>query len=374
MPITPSRPRALAAAAVALFLLFAGPAVASPDVARPGSHSSSSKKDESGLSTYLIIGGGAAVLLILGGLAVVVMRGEPGEKKKKSRVKATEHQVDNYRLVNLMCTGQTSQVWEAAEQASGRHFALKNLLEEHAKVAEQRRYLFHEYDVGKQIVHPKVIKMLDLVRDPVHPYLIMEFFPSTNLKQRLMRKDPFVREHFKEIVEQAATGLAYMHSRGWVHRDVKPDNILVAASGEVRIIDFAIAQRLAKKRKGLFGRKKKVGKAQGTRSYMSPEQIRAEALDGRADIYSFGVTIYEMLTFRPPFRAASGEELLKKQLFEKPESPAVHNPEVSKEMADLVMSMLAKDPEGRPRDFSDFLIRFRGIKPFKAAAKKKAEG
>jgi serine/threonine protein kinase len=328
-------------------------------------------RQEEGNINWLLIGGGVVVLGILAGIVVVVMRSQPGEKKHKTRVKATETQVDNYRLVNLMMTGQTSQVWDASETTSGRHFALKMLLPEHAKSAEQRRYLFHEAEVGRKITHPQIIKMLELIRDPVHPYLLMEFFPSTNLKLRLMRKDPLIHENLREIVEQTATGLAFMHAKGWVHRDVKPDNILVNARAEVRIIDFALAQRRQSRKSGLFGLKKKKGKAQGTRSYMSPEQIRGEPLDERADIYSFGITLYELLTFRPPFRASSGEELLKKQMFEKPAPPSSYNPDVTKEMSDLVMSMLSKQPEGRPRDFSDLLVKFRGVRVFKTAPVRK---
>ena len=130
----------------------------------------------------------------------------------------------------------------------------------------------------------------------------MEYFPAGNLKVRIMRKElDFLREKGQDILKQAATGLAFMNAKGWVHRDVKPDNILVASSGDVRIIDFALAQRIPT---GLVQVLLAQGKTQGTRSYMSPEQIRGQPLDGRADIYSFGAMCYEMVTGRPPFRAA----------------------------------------------------------------------
>src|SRR5436190_23821215 len=138
----------------------------------------------------------------------------------------------------------------------------------------------------------------------------MEFFPSSNVKLRIMRKDPLVKEKCRSIIEQAATALAFMNDKGWVHRDVKPDNILVNSIGEVRLIDFALAQRVSKG--GGFSLFRKRQKAQGTRSYMSPEQIRGDPLDGRADVYSFGATLYEFLTGRPPFRADSPQILLQK--------------------------------------------------------------
>jgi serine/threonine protein kinase len=357
-------------AAAAALLLFAAPAV---QAASPHSLLAQYYRQRESDNTWIWIVVGIAALGAVG-IVLYMKRGQGSASgRKKGRVQIGDQQIDTYRLLNLMMTGQTSQVWESTELSSGRHFAIKMLLPEHASSAMQRHYLFHEYQVGKQVTHPKIIKMLDLRKDPEHPYVIMEFFPSTNLKLRLMHKDPFVREHLKEIIEQTATALAYMHSKGWVHRDVKPDNVLVASSGEVRLIDFALAQRVRKRKKNLFGRMKKSGRAQGTRSYMSPEQIRAEALDARADVYSLGITLYELLTYRPPFRAASAQDLLVKQLFEEPASPVQYNPDIAPEMADLVLKMLKKKPEDRPPDMEAFLMQFRKIPIFKPAALKKAE-
>jgi serine/threonine-protein kinase len=356
------------AAAVVLTLFAASAARAAYGYSILGQYYARRESD----NTWMWIVGGAG--LAAAGIAFYMKRGQVSlGGRRKGRVTVGDQQIDTYRLLNLMMTGQTSQVWESTELSSGRHFAIKMLLPEHARSPMQRHYLFHEYHVGKQVTHPKIIKMLDLRRDPEHPYVIMEFFPSTNLKLRLMHKDSFVRENLKEIVEQTAGALAYMHSKRWVHRDVKPDNILVASSGEVRLIDFALAQRMRKRKKNLFGRMKKSGRAQGTRSYMSPEQIRAEALDARADVYSLGITIYELLTYRPPFRAASANDLLVKQLFEKPASPVQYNPDIAPEMAELVLQMIEKKPEDRPRDMEAFLLQFRKIPIFKTAAVKKAE-
>jgi serine/threonine-protein kinase len=317
-------------------------------------------------TNWLLIGGiGFSVLLIVG-IGLVLFSGEKkGEKRRAGGVKVTETQIDDYRLINLMMTGQTSQVWEVAELGSGRHFALKMLLPEHAHSLQQRHFLFHEGEVGRDVVHPKIIKMLTVIKDSKHPYLIMEFFPSVNLKLRLMHKEEAIKEHLQGIIEQTATALAYMHERGWVHRDVKPDNILMNSAGDIRMIDFALAQRISKKRKF------RKGKVMGTRSYMSPEQIRGEGLDPRADLYSFGITIYELMTFRPPFRASNAQELLSKQILEKPTPPQIYNPEISDEMSDLIMRMLSKKREDRPLDFHTFLAKFRGMRLFKASAPKK---
>jgi serine/threonine protein kinase len=278
-----------------------------------------------------------------------------------------EEIIGGYRLVNLLMTGQTSQVWEVVEVSSGRHFALKMLLPEHAQRAEQRRLLLHEAEVGKLLTHPNIIRIVHIGRNPHHPYYVMEYFPAGSLKLRILRKQmDWVWERAHSILKQAATALAYMNASGWVHRDVKPDNFLVNHAGELRLIDFALAIRIQKP--SLFTwllRRFRQPQIQGTRSYMSPEQIRGEPLDGRADIYSYGASAYEIVTGRTPFRAGTGRELLLKHLTEKPPSPRVYNPEVTEEFANLVLRMLAKKREDRPRDFHEVLMALRGMRIFK---------
>jgi serine/threonine-protein kinase len=296
-----------------------------------------------------------------------------GKQNKGQRLQVTENQIGPYRLQNLLATGHTSQVWEVVEVVSNRHFAMKLLLPENVHSALHRRLLFHEAEVGKILAHANVIRISTVMRDKEHPFFIMEFFPSGSLKMRIMRKEfDFIREKAHDIFKQTATGLAYMNASGWVHRDIKPENILVNSAGEVRIIDFAIAQRL-RKGKGFGKRFGRRGTTQGTRTYMSPEQIRGEGLDARADIYSFGVMAYEVVTGRPPFRGGTPEDLLNKHLYEKPTPPHNYNPEVTKEFSELIMRMLAKKREERPRDFHEVLMQFRNLKVFKTQAAKKEE-
>jgi serine/threonine protein kinase len=277
-----------------------------------------------------------------------------------------EEIIGGYRLLNLMMTGQTSQVWECVEVSSHRHFAMKLLLPEHATKGELRSLLLHEASVGKKMTHPNVIRIVTVNESSKNPYFVMEFFPGGSLKTRLMRKQTdFIREHAHNIFRQAATAFAYMNASGWVHRDVKPDNMLVNSAGELKVIDFALAKRVGKK-PGFFGKLfRRKGKVQGTRSYMSPEQIRGETLDGRADIYSFGASCFELVTGRPPFRGESNQALLAKHCAEKPVTPCVYNADVTQEFADLVLRMLGKKREERPRDFHEVLMKLRTIKVFK---------
>jgi serine/threonine protein kinase len=307
--------------------------------------------------------GGAGLFLT----TVVILVYRSQRNKVEEHAPVLSDVLGGYRLANLMMTGQTSQVWECVEVSSGRHFAIKMLLPEKVHDPVHRGLLFHEAEVGIDMAHPNVIKIIKLIKDKHHPHFIMEYFPAGNLKLRIMHKKwDFIKEHAHDIFKQTATALAYMNASGWVHRDVKPDNIMVNSAGDVRLIDFALAQRIS--RGGLFGRK---GKAAGTRSYMSPEQIRGQGLDARADIYSFGASAYEVITGRPPFRAATPADLLTKHMTEKPVSPQVYNTDVTDEFAALVLRMLAKRKEERPKDFHEVLMKLRTIQVFKTPTAQK---
>jgi serine/threonine protein kinase len=274
--------------------------------------------------------------------------------------------VGGYRLRSLLATGQSSQVWEVVELTSSRHFAMKTLLPEASKDRTQRNMLHHEYNVGQKLAHANVIKIVKFSAEPKKPiYMIMEFFPAGSMKFRIINKQvDFIKQFGLSIIKQMATALAYMNSSGWVHRDVKPDNMLVNSLGEARLIDFAISQRL--KKSGFFAKLfRRRGKVVGTRSYMSPEQIRGEDLDARADVYSFGASLYEIVCFRPPFRGATSQDLLNKHLLEKPLTPQAHNPEVTDDFARFVLDMLAKKKEDRPNNFHEILMRLKNISVFK---------
>jgi eukaryotic-like serine/threonine-protein kinase len=266
--------------------------------------------------------------------------------------------IGGYRLRRLLQTGQVSQVFEVVEPSSNRHFAMKLLLPEAANKTEVRTNLFHEAEVGIKMRHENVIRIVKVNRTKEAPHFIMEFFPSGSMRNRILQKDwKFIKENVRKIFKGAATGLAYMHANGWVHCDVKADNLLVNQLGDVRIIDFAISKKIVKGLARLFSRRAK--KAQGTMSFMSPEQIRGEWLDGRADIYSLGATMYELLTGRPPFRGQSGQDLLNKHIRDKPDSPVVYNKELTDEMGKMILKMLAKKKEDRFPSCHEVLMTLR---------------
>ena len=277
-----------------------------------------------------------------------------------------EDVIGGYKLVNCMHSGQTSQVWEVVEAASARHFTMKILLPEKVDDSDARKQIKHEAYVGKQLAHPNIIKIVAVGTEHKAPYYVMEYFPAGSLKIRLIRKQfDFIRERIHSILKQAAIGLAYMNASGWVHRDVKPDNMLVNSAGELRLIDFALALKIEKVGgflSRLFRRKPIV---QGTYSYMSPEQIRGEPLDSRADIYSYAAAAFELTTQRPPFRGSTMSELLQKQISEKAPSPQLFNADLTDEFSNLVVKCLSKKREGRPETFHEVLKALNALRVYK---------
>ncbi len=201
----------------------------------------------------------------------------------------------------------------------------------------------------------------------------MEWFPAPNLKKRIRTKEdreklfPFL----PTIVEQAAEGLGWMHGKGWVHRDIKPENFLVNDTGQVKLIDFGLAQRPSGWLAKLLPMKPKI---QGTPSYMSPEQIRCGALDQRADVYSFGCVLYELVAGAPPYTGSTQEELFGKHLKSAMPPLEAADSNVTADFANLVRRCLSKDPAGRPASAQEVLEEFRKMRMYRVFPRRSGTG
>jgi eukaryotic-like serine/threonine-protein kinase len=275
----------------------------------------------------------------------------------------SDDRIGGYRYVRTIHPGATSVVMEVLQESTQRRFALKQLLASRAQDADDCKAFMHEAKLGLELRHANLIRVYEFVKDPVQPYFVMELFTGYHLKMPIARPSmyPLPKKQLHRIIEQAASALAYMNDRGWVHRDVKPENILYNKSGEVRVIDYALARRMAVGFLKMF--EGKIPR-QGTKTYMAPEQIRCESPAPAADIYSFGITCYELACGRPPFRANSSQELLDKHLNERPLPITSHNPLVTPEFNDLVMKMIQKRPADRYESFHEIMTRFRTIRIF----------
>ncbi len=259
--------------------------------------------------------------------------------------------VGPYRMFHLIRVGATYEIWAVQPLGESASYAMKWLPPGEKYSRQAANDLKHEYNVGKALEHKSIIKTYDYGTCKDGAYLTMELFKTPSLKQQI--SEGYERLHFRleEILTGAALALEHMHKQGWAHRDVKPDNYLVNEDNEVRLIDFTIARKIPKGLSKMFGSKAPV---QGTYSYMSPEQIRGKEVDARADIYSFGCMIYELMTGKLPFTASSSDELLNKHLKTRPPELSMLQKNIKPEFGKLVHRMLAKDPNDRPETLMEF--------------------
>lgn len=269
-----------------------------------------------------------------------------------------------YRLTRLIRVGNSCAVWEAAKDGTDERFALKVLRQELRGDREELGYLKHEFEVGSKLKHPNVIRIHEFNLDKQTPFLVLELYSEKNMKQALRTGVDRYAYYVPTIVEGTAQALYHLHESGWAHCDIKPDNLLVSEQGEIKLIDFTIADKLGFR---LFGRKRAI---RGTRSYMSPEQIRGKGLDARSDVYSFGCVLFELLSGKAPFTGSTPNELLEKHLSASIPSVQVHNSNVTPEGANLIKKMMAKKIGDRPGSMWEFLKEFRTVRLFKKAPKK----
>jgi serine/threonine protein kinase len=261
-------------------------------------------------------------------------------------------------LVQQVGVGKHCQIWEATTKAGDR-VALKVIVQSMAADPAQRQYLEHELKVVKSLDHPTIIRIDRLSEEGGLPHLVMEYFPHPNLKTQIQAGVERLAARLHRLVTEIALALDHVHARGWVHRDVKPENVLAAPDGQVKLIDFAIAAKASGFLGRLLGSKTP---PQGSPSYMSPEQIRGQALDARSDIYSYGCVLFELLAGRPPYTGGTTNEILNKHV--QSPVPAVDklNPNATSAAAKLIRQLLAKQPSERPKSMREVLGQLRAVR------------
>lgn len=277
---------------------------------------------------------------------------------------AENETIDDYELVNCIATGNATQVWEVKKAGATQPLAMKILLPEAFKDPELKKALKHEATVGKSLEHPNIIRILELKMTRKHAYFIMEFFRGANLKGMIRNEKPQVQAKAKRLMECLSQALAFMHDKNWIHKDVKPDNVLLTKGGEVRLIDFSLASRPGNPVAHALTKKANVV-IQGTRTYLAPELIRRERLTTSADMYSLGVMFYEILTGVPPFRTANPNDLLMMHVRDKPAPPTFVDSNITPEAEQLCLKMLAKQPKDRPANMHEVFAEVRSLNLYK---------
>ncbi|MBV8878743.1 MAG: serine/threonine protein kinase [Planctomycetaceae bacterium] len=255
--------------------------------------------------------------------------------------------IQGYLVIEKIKEGSVGPVWRV-QNSKHEVFAVKQMSARNAADPDQVRRFEKEVALTRKLAPPAILRVYErLDCDP--PAFRMQYFDSENLKYSLWNAPERVVGHEFRILRQVGEALAYLHARGIVHRDVKPENVLVNVRQEARLIDFSLAQskmdRLLQ-----FGKR-----VDGTPLYMAPEQIRGEKCDPRADVYSFGVMTYELLTRRPPFLGTTQDAILDKHLKEAPPPLRAWVPTLSPDLEALVLKALAKKREERWPDLATLL-------------------
>jgi serine/threonine protein kinase len=277
-----------------------------------------------------------------------------------------------FQLLRLIRTGTTTQIWEALRTGEKNRIALKVLMKNFVKDKGEIAQLKHEALVGTSLKHPNVIRIFGYHDEQGIPLVAMELCKSKNLKIEMRDRPTAMLPVLSPIIRNCAKGLEYLHSQGWVHCDIKPDNFLADEEGDVKLIDFSIAMK--SKKPGGIGALLGLGKTKnirGTKSYMAPEQIRQQYPDVRSDVYGFGCMLFELLSGKAPYTANTPDELLQKHLTA-PLPTLESCSDASIEFVELVKRMIAKKPERRVQSMGEFLATFEQIQIFRTG--KRPEG
>ncbi|HIF01405.1 MAG TPA: serine/threonine protein kinase [Fuerstia sp.] len=270
--------------------------------------------------------------------------------------------VGKYEMRNCVAAGTSTQIWEVVETGTAMQLAMKMMLNDARKDPVEKAVLKHEFKVGKSLEHPAFLQFRELEMNRDHAFIIMDFFRSPSLKTHITSNLPAIQSVFPKLAESLVQAFQYMHETGWLHRDIKPDNILVNKAGEVRVIDFSLSSKIkGTVSKLLFGKQKSI---QGTRTYIAPETILKKAPTEQTDMYSLGVSFFEVLTGQPPFAGDSPSALLKKHLGEDVVPPSIYNENVTKELDRIILRMLEKKPAKRYANMQELASAFRTVNFF----------
>lgn len=250
--------------------------------------------------------------------------------------------LDRFRLGEELGTGAMAAVFRAHDQITGQTVALKALFPHLADHAVVRRRFLREVSAAQRIVHPNVARVYAFHEDEHGiPFAVMELFDGTDLKQRLTVGGRLSSAATLAIAMQMAAGLGAAHERGVIHRDVKPHNVLLSESGDIRIVDFGLAAV-----EGLAGLTTR-SMVLGTPEYLAPEVVLSSFVDARADVYGMGVTLFECLTGTLPFVAGTPYELLRRKTEADAPRPSTLVAGVEARLDEAVWRAMARRPEDR---------------------------
>jgi eukaryotic-like serine/threonine-protein kinase len=274
--------------------------------------------------------------------------------------------LSHYSILRKLGAGGMGEVYLAQDNTLNRKVAIKFLSQDSVVGEQARKRLVREAKAAAALDHPHICGVHEVGEEAGYSFIVMQYVEGETLASRIQRQ-PVELPEALDIAVQIADALGEAHSHKIIHRDVKPQNIMLTASGQVKVLDFGLARVV---REGSLidsiGETESVlsvpGSVIGTVPYMSPEQVRGEALDGRSDIFSFGAVLYEMLSGRQPFEADSMGATMSSILTKEPSPLARYASEVPDELQRIVRKALSKDKEARYQGIKDLLIDLRELK------------
>ena len=279
--------------------------------------------------------------------------------------------VSHYRVLRRLGGGGMGEVYEALDLALGRHVAIKFLTSAHAHDRESFLRFEREARAASALNHPHICTIHEFGLSDTQPFIVMELLDGKTLRDRL-KAAPLATPDIVDIGCQVADALDAAHTAGIIHRDITPANVFVTDAGHAKILDFGLAKLAPEKDAFLAidyneteetheNLKTSPGAALGTTAYMSPEQARAEPLDHRTDLYSFGCVLYEMATGRRAFEGRSTAMIFDAILHDPPAAPQSVNPAVPGDLDRLVMKALEKDPGLRYQTAQEMKAGLQGV-------------
>jgi len=257
---------------------------------------------------------------------------------------------DRYQLGELLGRGGMAEVRKGVDLRLGRAVAVKRLRTDLASDATFQARFRREAQSSAALNHPAIVSVYDTGEematdgsDVAQPYIVMEFVEGRTLRDILREGRKILPERALEIASSVLGALDYSHRAGIIHRDIKPGNVMLTATGDVKVMDFGIARAVSDSASTMTQTAAVVGTAQ----YLSPEQARGETVDSRSDVYSAGCLLYELLTGRPPFIGDSPVAVAYQHVRELAQPPSDHDTELPPEIDSIVMKALAKRVEDR---------------------------
>jgi two-component system LytT family response regulator len=268
--------------------------------------------------------------------------------------------IAHYRIVSLLGQGGMGAVYLADDTRLGRRVALKILPPEIAADPERMQRFVQEARLASALTHPNVATIYEIGRHQDLWFLAMEYVEGSPLSDRI-RQGPLKTPEIVEIGLEIADALDDAHSKGIVHRDIKPANLMLTPRGHVKILDFGLAKQAAPSASQETQLMTSVGVVMGTIAYMSPEQALGREVDGRTDIFSLGVVLYEMATARVPFSGANAQETMAHLLQSMPEAAARFNYDVPQELDRVIRKCLEKDSARRYQSARELMVDLKNL-------------